>query len=171
MANKSKEEAVQAIAEAVEEIGDPLREYICYKENFNEFLNVLVGKSDSSNGSISDGSKDNVSFDVLIDSGHVIPISDNNKEQISNNLVEALKDYGAIIIRIIDGKISNDTIVSFSKQLHSYTSLTKNKVHLAVLMGDDATEEAYKQAIKSEKKGKIDFLVVVEKPPSSLLIS
>jgi len=173
MANKSKEEAVQAIAETIEEIGDPLREYICYKENFNEFLSVSVGKSDSSGGSeigsISNSGKD-VLFDVLIDSEHVMPIRDNNKEHISDNLVEALKDYGAIIIKIIDGSISNDTIVSFSKQLHSYTSLTKRKVHLAVLIGDDATEESYKQVIKSEKKGRIDYLVVIEKPSSSSLL-
>lgn len=99
-----------------------------------------------------------------------MPIRDSNKEQISNNLVEALKDYGAIIIKIIDGTISYDTIVSFSREIRSYTSLTKNKVGLAVLIGDVATEESYKQAIKSEKKGRIDYLVVIEKPYSSSLL-
>lgn len=154
MAKKTKEEAVRAIAQTVEEIGEPLRDYISStKDNFNEFLNISIDNSKL------------IIFDVLIDSKHVRRIDNNQK--ISNDLIEALEEHGAIIIKIIDGTVTNDTITSFSKQLYSYTSLTKNKVHLAVIIGDDASEESYKLAIKSERKGTLDYIVVVEKPVSS----
>ncbi len=44
MANKSKEEAVKAVAEAIDQIGEPLRKYISSKENFNEFIDVVINK-------------------------------------------------------------------------------------------------------------------------------
>ena len=42
MVNKDKEEAIHAITETIEEVGEPLRKYISSKDNFNEFLNVLI---------------------------------------------------------------------------------------------------------------------------------
>jgi hypothetical protein len=154
MAKKTKEEALLAIAETVEEIGEPLRDYISSKkDNFNEFLNISIDNSKS------------IIFDVLIDSKHVRRIDNNQK--ISNDLIGALEEFGAIIIKIIDGAVTNDTIESFSKQVKYYSTSTKNKVHLAIIIGDDASEEAYKLAIKSERKGTLDYIVVVEKPFSS----
>ncbi len=175
MASKSKEEAVHAIAETIEEIGEPLRKYLSSKDNFNELLNVSVvsNTGDSSSSDTDDNNKG--MFDVLIDADHVAKINNNidddsnNNNQISNSLIEALKEYGGIIIKIIDGTITNDIIASFSKQLRSYTSLTKNKVHLAIVIGDDASEESYKLAIRSERRGRIDYFVIVEKPSSSSL--
>jgi hypothetical protein len=180
MASKSKEEAVHAIAETIEEIGEPLRKYLSSKDNFNEFLNVSVVRKAGNSSSSSDTDDNNREmFDVLIDADHVSKINNNidddsnnnnnNNNQISNCLIEALKEYGGIIIKIIDGTITNDIIASFSKQLRSYTSLTKNKVHLAIVIGDDASEEPYKLAIRSERRGRIDYFVLVEKPSSSSL--
>lgn len=177
MASKSKEEAVHAIAETIEEIGDPLRKYLSSKDNFNEFLNVSVVRKAGNSSSDTDDNNRGM-FDVLIDADHVTKITNNtdddsnnnnNNNQISNSLIEALKEYGGIIIKIIDGNITNDIIASFSKQLRSYTSLTKNKVHLAIVIGDDASEEPYKLAIRSERRGRIDYFVLVEKPSSSSL--
>src|ERR1700739_139922 len=60
MAKKSKEEALRAIAETVEEIGELLRDYISSKkDNSNEFLNISIDNSKL------------IIFDVLIDSKHV----------------------------------------------------------------------------------------------------
>ncbi len=159
MSKKSKEEAVIAISETIEEIGEPLRNYILARgKNFKEFLNVPVTINHSN---------DKIVFDVLIDSDHVIKESnkhdDKNYSDISHNLINALKEYGTIIIKIIDGSITEDLVLSFSKQIYSYISLTKNKHILAIIIGENATENANKLAIKLEKKG-IVYFVVIEKP-------
>ena len=72
----------------------------------------------------------------------------NSNQQISNSLIDVLKEYGAIIIKIIDGTITKEIVASFSKQLYSYTSSTKNRVTLAIIIGDDASEESYKLSYK-----------------------
>lgn len=174
MASKSKEEAVHAIAETIEQIGEPLRKYLSSKDNFNEFLNVSVAGKNGNNTT----DNNRAIFDVLIDADHVAKIdnnhidddSNNNNNQISKDLIEALKEYRAIVIKIIDGTVTNDIVSSFSKQLYSYISLTKNKVHLAIVIGDDASEESYKLSIRSERRGRIDYFVLVEKPSSSLFV-
>jgi hypothetical protein len=163
MSKKSKEEAVIAISETIEEIGEPLRNYILVRgKNFKEFLNVPVTINHSN---------DKIVFDVLIDSDHVIKESnkhdDKNYSDISHNLINALKEYGTIIIKIVDGSITEDLVLSFSKQIYSYISLTKNKHILAIIIGENATENANKLAIKLEKKG-IVYFVVIEKPAISI---
>ena len=113
-------------------------------------------------------STDNVNkiiFDVLIDADLV---TKTDADEISNSLIEVLKDYGAIIVKIIDDTITKEIVASFSKQLYAYTSSTKNKVQLAIIIGDDASEESYKLAIKSERR-RIGYFVLVEKPASSYL--
>ena len=141
MSKKSKEEAVIAISETIEEIGEPLRNYILARgKNFKEFLNVPV--------TINQGN-DKIVFDVLIDSDHVIKKENNehdnkNFDNISNNLFHALKEYGTIIIKIIDGSIAEEVVLSFSKQIYSYISLTKNNHILAIIIGENATENANK---------------------------
>jgi hypothetical protein len=165
MANLSKEEAVHAIAETIEEIGEPLRKYISSKDNFNEFLNVSFSKNNDSEDDVN-----KIIFDVLIDAVLVAKTDSdkiNSNQQISNSLIDVLKEYGAIIIKIIDGTITKEIVASFSKQLYSYTSSTKNRVTLAIIIGDDASEESYKLAINSERRGGISYFVLVEKPASS----
>jgi hypothetical protein len=164
MANLSKEEAVHAVAETIEEIGEPLRKYISSKDNFNEFLNVSFSKNNDSK----DVNK--IIFDVLIDAELVAKADSDEikgKEQISNSLFDALKDYGAVIIKIIDDTITKETVASFSRQLYSYISSTKNMVRLAIIIGNDAFEDSYKLAIQSESRRGIGYFVLVEKPVSS----
>lgn len=165
MANLSKEEAVHAIAETIEEIGEPLRKYFSSKDNFNEFLNVSFSKNGDSKDDVN-----KIIFDVLIDAELVVKADAgkiNRNQQISNSLIDVLKECGAIIIKIIDGTITRETVASFSKQLNSYISSTKNKVHLAIIIGNDASEESYKLAIQSENRRGIGYFVLVEKPVSS----
>jgi hypothetical protein len=160
MTKKSKEEAVVAISETIEEIGEHLRNYILARgKNFKEFLNVPI---------VINHNDDKIVFDVLIDSDHVIKKEtddqdDKNNGSTSNNLIQALKEYGTIIIKITDDDITEDSVLSFSQQIHYYISLTKNKYILAIIIGENATENAYKLAIKLEKKG-IIYFVVIEKP-------
>ena len=103
------------------------------------FLNVSFSKNNDS--------KDDVNKIIV----HVaITDSDeiNSNQQISNSLIDVLKEYGAIIIKITDGTITKEIVASFSKQLYSYTSSTKNRVTLAIIIGYDASQEPdffYKQ--------------------------
>lgn len=160
MANLSKEDAVHAIAETIEEIGEPLRKYISFKGNFNEFLNVSFSKNKNDDRTV-----ETMLFDVLIDAALV---TKTDTVEISNSLIKVLNEYGAIIIKIADGTITKEIVTSFSKQVKYYSKSTKNKVHLAIIIGDDASEEAYKLAIKSETRG-ISYFVLVEKPTPSHL--
>ena len=60
MTNKSKEEAIGAIAETVAQIGEPLRNYISLKDNLKKFLDVSIKNNNN-----------DVFFDILIDQDHV----------------------------------------------------------------------------------------------------
>ena len=75
MINKDKEEVIHAIAETIEEVGEPLRKYISSKDNFNEFLNVSYPSGDKP-----DANK--ILFDVLIDSERIVSVKNNDTEDI-----------------------------------------------------------------------------------------
>lgn len=156
MVNKSKEEAVHAIAETIEEVGEQLRKYISSKDNFNEFLNI----------SYTSGGKDDVDkilFDVVIDAEHVVNVKTKDSKEISVRLQDVLKGYGAIVIKIVDGNITREMVTSFSKDLNLYKSSSKNKIHLAIMIGNDISEDLHALAMKLERNG-IKYFVLVEKP-------
>ena len=152
MANKSKEEALHAIAEIVEQIGEPLRKYIMSsKENYKNFLDANI-KINNNN---------EILFDVLIDKDHV---KENvNDDSVSIDLKHSLQEYGSIAIKIIDGTISKDTVESFCKSLSNYVSLTKNKIGLALIIGDEISKDAYNIAMQRENN-KVSYIILVEKP-------
>ena len=84
MVNKDKEEAIHAITETIEEVGEPLRKYISSKDNFNEFLNISYPSGDKADA-------DKILFDVLIDSERIVSIKNNDTEDISIRLRDTLK--------------------------------------------------------------------------------
>jgi hypothetical protein len=159
LANKTKEESILALAETIEELGEPLRNYISSKGNFNEFIDVAVGKEE-----------DRFVFDVLMDADHITQTTGGGKA--SDNLKNILEEYGAIIIKIVDGKIDTQSIQWFFDSLSHYISISKNNIGLALIMGEAASEEAnilaghYTAANK-----KIQHMVIVEKKalPSKLI--
>jgi hypothetical protein len=160
MANKSKEEAVRAIAETLQEVGDPLRKYISAKENFKEFIDVSIDKD--------------VAFDVLIDSDRIQPITTvptANSITLTNDdnsdLKSILREHGSIIIKIVDGMIDKDAIQSFIKLLSKYESKTKNKVGLTLIISDQATKDAYDLVKQSNYKNKKNRVVIIEKPTTT----
>jgi hypothetical protein len=136
------EEVVYVVAETVEEIGDPLSQYI-EKGDFPEFFNVAVGEH---------------VFDVLIDSETI-------KTDKGTDLRRILDDYGPIIIKIINGGISKEEIISFSDSLSSYAMYRhrkRNTIGLAMIVGREVSPEAYTAA----KSGKalINDILLIEKP-------
>ena len=156
MVNKDKEEAIHAITETIEEVGEPLRKYISSKDNLNEFLNVSYPSSDKADA-------DKILFDVLIDSERIVSIKNNDTEDISVRLRDTLNDYGAIVIKIVDGNVTNDIVKSFSKDVSLYKLASGNKIHLAIIIGEDVSEDSYALAIKLERNG-IRYFVLAEKP-------
>ena len=154
MTNKSKEEAIGAIAETVAQIGEPLRNYISLKENLKKFLDVSIKNNNN-----------DVFFDILIDQDHVKNETSSNGDNNSSNLKQSLMEYGAIVIKIVEGTVDNKIVHSFYNSLSKYVSLTKNKVGLALIIGDNISEDAGSIARQLENN-KINYIVLIEKPLS-----
>ncbi|MBD0359318.1 MAG: hypothetical protein ICV56_01215 [Nitrososphaeraceae archaeon] len=152
MANKSKEEAIHAIAQTVEQIGEPLRKYISSKENYKNFLDADIKFNNNE-----------IFFDILIDQDHVKDKVSGSDDNGSIDLKQSLQEYGSIVIKFTDGTVDKDTVKSFYKSLSNYVALTKNKIGLAVIVGDDVSEDAYKFAKQCEND-KINYIILIEKP-------
>jgi hypothetical protein len=154
MANRTKEEAFRAVMQSIEQINQPLNDYVTTnKSNFKEFMDVSVDK--------------NITFDILIDSDHVL--NGNNKDN-SNSLRSVLKVYGAIILKIFDGKTDKVSVESYVNSLLQYTSRTKNQIGLSIIIGEEIrseTQEYASQLLRKHKRsGKINNLILIEKPSS-----
>jgi hypothetical protein len=154
MTNKSKEEAIGAIAETVAQIGEPLRNYISLKANLKKFLDVSIKNNNN-----------DVFFDILIDQDHVKNETSSNGDNNSSNLKQSLMEYGAVVIKIVEGTVDNKIVHSFYNSLSKYVSLTKNKVGLALIIGDNISEDAGSIARQLENN-KINYIVLIEKPIS-----
>ena len=156
MTNRSKEEAILALPQSIRQISEPLQEYIDLKRSdVSEFLNVSVDT--------------NLAFDILLDTNNIL--NNNDKNNTSNNLRRVLKDYGSIIIKIIDGTIDRHPVEIFKDSLSQYNNITNNQIGLGLMIGEDVTENAKRYAIEvsslHRKKKRINFLVVMAKPSSS----
>lgn len=152
MTSKSKEEAISAVAETVAQIGEPLRKYISSKENLKNFLDV--------NAKINNLE---IFFDVVIDQDHVRNDVSYSGTDNGVSLKKSLIEYGAVVIKVIEGIIDTDSVQSFYNSLSTYISLTKNKVGLALIIGDDVTEDAENIA-RQHESDKINYIVLIEKP-------
>ena len=152
MINKSKEEAIGAVAETVAQIGEPLRNYISLKENIKNFLDVKIKNNN-----------DDIFFDVLIDQDHIKNDLSDASTDNSINLKRSLLEYGAVVISVIEGTVDNKDVRSFYNSLSKYVSVTKNKVGLALIIGDSISEDAGNIARQLENN-KINYIVLIEKP-------
>jgi uncharacterized membrane protein len=164
MNKRSREEAIHALAQSVDEIGESLEEYITSKKSdLKEFYDV----------SIDDGST-RTRYDILIDSNHVVNGSDvdANKSNSSKNksiqLKKVLEDYGAVIMKIVDGHIDKNIVESFVGSLSRYASVSKKRVGLGIIIGEESSPEA-KEAVNNfiSKRGyglSNKLLLLIDKP-------
>jgi hypothetical protein len=133
----NKDDVVRAVAESVEEIEDRLLQYI---ENGrpSEFFDRDVG------GHV---------YDILIDSETV-------KAEKDVELKKMLADYGAIIVKIVDGNVSKNDVTSFSKSLADYSIRRRRRdaVGLAMLVGREISSEAYSD------RARVKDVLLIEKP-------
>jgi hypothetical protein len=156
MTTKSGEEAILGLSQSIREISKPLHEYMTSrKDNLDEFLNVSIPNT-----------KDLV-FDVLLDSDRVL---DEDGSSIGDNLKSVLKEYGSIIIKIVDGNIDRNLVESFVDSLTNYNSVTKHSIGMGLVIGESVTDDTkeYMNKITFHRKKGIDRLIIIVKPsPSS----
>lgn len=155
MKARTKEEAILALSQSIEEISNPLQEYIDSKKtSLNEFFNVYVHNVN------------NLVFDVLLDSDHVL----NDGSNVSNNLKTVLKEYGAIIIKIVDGDMDKNLVESFADCLIKYNLVTSQPVGMGLVIGDSLTVDAREYANKMifhRKRGIVPLIPIVKPSFSS----
>lgn len=171
LSDTSKENILRALSETIEGIGGPLREYLSSSpESYKKLVDVQI-------------EKDTV-FDILIDKDHLANRTASNQlssiaipsksttatipgeEQSERNsdiidLPESAREYGAIIAKVVSGTIRKDTVMSFQEALRKYISLTRNKVGLALIIGNSIDVEADNLS-KLRMKG-VDYLILIEK--------
>ena len=151
MGSRTREEAVRAIAETVQEIGPQLREYISSRDNYNEFFDVAFGKEEKTTIT--------TQFDIVIDKDNIKPTENNSYQDLKT----ALQNYGSAIVKFVNGAIDANTILSYYSLLSRYISITKNSVSLALIIGDDATSDAHNLALHPKDK-KIGYMIIIERP-------
>ncbi|HEY6884592.1 MAG TPA: hypothetical protein VI278_11185 [Nitrososphaeraceae archaeon] len=151
MGSRTREEAVRAIAETVQEIGPQLREYISSRDNYNEFFDVAFGKEEKT--------AITTQFDIVIDKDNIKPTENNSYQDLKT----ALQNYGSAIVKFVNGAIDANTILSYYSLLSRYISITKNSVSLALIIGDDATSDAHNLALHPKDK-KIGYMIIIERP-------
>ena len=92
---------------------------------------------------------------------------DSNLKPTENNSYQelklALQKYGSVIVKFVNGTIDRNTILSISNLLSKYIVITKNSVSLALIIGDDATSDAYKLVLHPKDK-KIGYMIIIERP-------
>ena len=152
MGSRTREEAVRAIAETVEEIGSQLREYISSRDNYNEFFDITFGKDTAT--------ATTTQFDIVIDKDNLKPTENSSSYQ---DLKLALQKYGSVIVNFVSGTIDANTILYFYNLLSRYISITKNNVSLALIIGDNATSDAFNLALHPKNK-KIGYMIIIERP-------
>ena len=95
-----------------------------------------------------------------MDANHVL--------DVNNNFRQVLKEYGAVIIKILDGIIDRHHVESFADSLSKYSSITKNRVGLGLIIGEELTDEAreYASKISLHRKRGINHLILIAKTSS-----
>lgn len=138
--NKSKEEILYALSGIITQVANPLEDYLS-KSDKKEFYNV---------------SKDGfTTFDILIDNSTIKSID-------SDSLRNAIQEYGGIIIKIVDKVIDKSVTEDFLKSLQKYQK--RDKIGLAIIIGDSISEESYVLVDRIKDKSISDNLILVEKP-------
>jgi hypothetical protein len=132
-----KQEAVRAVAESIEEIGEPLRRYLAEGGDINSFVDVHRGS---------------LTFDVLLDK---------KISGLSDHFKKILEDYGAIIIKLGRGEIEKQNVRVFSQGLEQYRKESGNHIGLAIIIGENISNSAY-DLVSTSNKEDIKGIILVE---------
>jgi hypothetical protein len=130
-----------ALSETIEQIATPLQNYLS-KSDKKEFFDV------SFNGT---------TFDILIDKSTI-------KSLDANSLKNTIQNYGSIIVKITYGSIDKSSTQNFIQSLQKYRKQEGNKIGLAMIIGENITQESYDLISKTKDKIINENLILIEKP-------
>ena len=140
-------ELLLAIIESILEIGKPFQKYISNNNrNIEKFVNQNL--------------TDNVFFNILIDDTRI----DSNKDE-SNYFKNKINEYGLIIVKVEDAStiIDSNTVQLFIQSVLKYVKTTNKFVGLAMLVGNEVTNEAMEIMTNYSNKS-IGYFIIIEKP-------
>ena len=144
MNNRSKEDVLNALSDVFDDLCDPLSNYLKVDKNKNELFDVKINE--------------NKTFDLLLDS-HRINTSDNK------DLKKILEEKGSIVVKIHDNDINQEEVLVFEKIIKDYHIKNKKKIRLALMIGENVSDNAEIIAQKIDKSNKyIKNFVLIEKP-------
>lgn len=143
MNDRTKEEALSAICEVINQIGRPLQEFLTKNNNYNDIFNVTINTNDNQN----------IFFDLLIDS-HLI------KSNTDPDLKNIIEGYGSIVVKITD-QIDTKTVDLFKNDISSYLK-EGHKLGLAMIIGESVDTNCYQYVNESNEKI-LKNLILVEK--------
>jgi hypothetical protein len=169
ISTRSKVDVLRAISETIEGIGEPLNEYLSSNpERYRNLIDVPIDKETVfdiliDKDQLTRQSPPNQVSDIALSSKMISSSIPDNKEATKDisDLVECTKEYGTIVAKIIDGRISEEIVKSFQEAILKYISLTRNKVGLALIIGEDMDAEADNLS-KLRIKG-IDYFILIER--------
>lgn len=154
LAGISRDEIVRALAESIEEISEPLQEYLNTVES-NKDLAAFQGEGHSAN------------FEILIDPDS---LSKSSAISAGNKLKAVLREFGSICVKVSsDDRVNAATVESFVQSLSRYTSEFGNPVGLGLLIGQNVDPDAYRALERSVSINtkKIRNILIIEKPTMS----
>ena len=137
---------LNAIVENVKEIGESIQKYI---SNDTKSIERFTQQNFS----------DNVFFDILIDDTRI----DKDKDE-NNYFKNKINEYGSIIGKIqTSSVVDSNTANIFIQSILEYVKVTNKFVGLALLVGNEVTDEAMKIVTNYSDKH-IGYLIVIDKP-------
>lgn len=155
-----KHEVIRAISESVEQLAEPLESYIEATSATTEAAGQIKPLEEFLDVKINDITP---AYDILIDEDRIKPEKDRSGEK---NLKNLLRDYGSIIVKIVDGTIGAETVRSFSDSLRLYSKKTGHHIGLAIMVCNKAQPEAWTAAASvmpmQARNGEPQEIILVE---------
>jgi hypothetical protein len=149
LSNLDKKALLFSIIENIGMIGEPIKKYISKDEdNINLFFDQKISNE--------------TAFDILIDGDKIK--SKGGREE-NDFVIGKLNEYGAIVGKIVTNSsvIDINEVKLFVRSVLDYSKSTNKFVALALLAGNEVTNEATEYA-KNYSNKSIGYLIIIEKP-------
>ena len=146
LTNLESLDLLNAIVENVREIGESIQKYISDDaKSIERFTQQKFS--------------DNIIFDILIDDVRI----DKDKDE-NNYFKNKINEYGSIIGKIqTSSVVDSNTANMFIQSILEYVKVTNKFVGLALLVGNEVTDEAMRIVTNYSDKH-IGYLIVIDKP-------
>lgn len=149
LSNLDKRALLFSIVENIGTIGEPIKKYIILNnDNIDSFFDQKIS--------------DETYFDILIDSEKIRSGGSDRENEL---IISKLNEYGSIIGKIIPhpSTIHMNEIKSFIQAVLEYSKSKNRFVGLALLAGNEVSNEAMEYA-KNYSSKSIGYFIIIEKP-------